>query len=548
MAGLLILPAVMVMGPSWEIPGLPGGDWGWQLEAGVEAAVPEPGPAEGIAVPSDMPRSSPAGTAGRTLPLMKAVGLAWAVGVLILWLRLFAGVVEGRRLLARSGAAGACWTASLREVESRRSRARRIRLVTVEGVDMPQTWGVMPPVVVVPRDSGRWGSALRRSVLLHELNHVRRLDSLTVMIAAVVTAVYWFHPLAWVGLAAIRREMEGACDEAVLREGIPAPAYAAHLVELARWWQRRPALPLLALGGPGELERRVSAVLDPSRDRSPARRRTLTAVGSLVCVATLVGATARPAADPAAARGLVLEAPSAFRWVEPGLGPVRIIDVALEGRVILAPDTTSLIGGDRGSTLRIEERTPSGIVSRVATAAFPSGGSRTQWTWGGELGEPFDRGEAWLSALLPRVLRHARLWTDARRGSIGGAVDRPVASGTLIQDGASFHHVVRSATMPVLSSVLQPVGVSGAVLEGAVERTAAALWHDLAITLRRPGEVEIATGQGPFERVLPDLLLRELESDGIVPAPGDGEALRAALSGAGRRVEASWRDVLQQGV
>lgn len=546
-AGLLVLPAVMTMGPSWEIPGLPGGGWGWETGAVLEAHALEAAPAGGIVRqpdPSPISRGSPE----RFPPLMKGAALAWALGVLLLWLRLIGGVVMGARLLARSAPAKACWTRSLREVESPCSRARRVRLVTVEGVDTPQTWGVVAPVVVVPRDSGRWGSELRRSVLLHELNHVRRLDSLTVMTAAVVAAVYWFHPMVWVGLAAIRREMESACDEAVLLEGVSAPVYAAHLVEVARWWQRRPALPLLALGGPGELERRVRAVLDPSKDRMPARRRTIAAVGSLACAWTLIGATARSVPDAPAARGLVLEAPSAFRWVETGLDPVRIIDVALEGRVILSPDTTAVIGGHLGSTLRIEERSPSGVVSRVATASFPAGSSRPEWSWGGESGEPSDRGEVWLSALLPRVLRHARTWTDPRRGSIRGADDGPVASGPLIQDGASFHHVVRGATLPILSTALRPMGVPEAVLEGAVERTAAALWLDLAITLRPPGDVQISTGQGPFERVLPELVLWELESDGVVPAPGDGEALRASLSEAGRSVEASWKDVLQQGM
>lgn len=57
----------------------------------------------------------------------------------------------------------------------------------------------------------------RRLVLRHELGHVRRGDPLWSLLAELVAALLWFHPLAWLSLPRFRLDQELACDEHVLR-------------------------------------------------------------------------------------------------------------------------------------------------------------------------------------------------------------------------------------------------------------------------------------------------------------------------------------------
>lgn len=58
----------------------------------------------------------------------------------------------------------------------------------------------------------------RRLVLQHERMHLRRGDALWSLLAELVFALLWFHPLAWLALPRLRLDQELACDERVLRQ------------------------------------------------------------------------------------------------------------------------------------------------------------------------------------------------------------------------------------------------------------------------------------------------------------------------------------------
>ena len=55
-------------------------------------------------------------------------------------------------------------------------------------------------------------------VLRHEAVHIRRGDPIVKLIGYLLLAVYWFNPLVWVAYLLFCRDVELACDEAVLRE------------------------------------------------------------------------------------------------------------------------------------------------------------------------------------------------------------------------------------------------------------------------------------------------------------------------------------------
>jgi len=55
-------------------------------------------------------------------------------------------------------------------------------------------------------------------VLRHEAAHIRRGDPIVKLIGYLLLAVYWFNPLVWVAYLLFCRDVELACDEAVLRE------------------------------------------------------------------------------------------------------------------------------------------------------------------------------------------------------------------------------------------------------------------------------------------------------------------------------------------
>ena len=255
-----------------------------------------------------------------TPPRPSRAPLEWP---LYLWLAGCA-LVAARFLL---GAARACWMTgcsaelpAVREQTGELSRSlgirRSVRVLASDIVPVPMTWGLLRPVVLLPADAITWPPARRRAVLLHELVHVRRRDLLAQAIGQAACCLYWFHPLAWLAAARLRREREAACDDAVLLRGIPAHEYAGHLMELARSFAaaRRAWSDAPAMAEAGGLEARVRAVLDRRRVRGPLSRRAAAVVlaGTLLCFLPLTMRTAKAQAGNGALSGAVQDPSGSF--------------------------------------------------------------------------------------------------------------------------------------------------------------------------------------------------------------------------------------------
>jgi len=141
------------------------------------------------------------------------------------------------------------------------------------------TCGVLHPAIVLPQDAQHWEEAELARAIVHELEHVRRLDWVSLCLARAVCAVYWFHPLVWIAWRKLALEAERSCDDAVLGRS-EATAYADQLVGLARQLSATSKSPILAMANRADLAKRVGAVLDGRQQRGRAGRRSV----ALACV------------------------------------------------------------------------------------------------------------------------------------------------------------------------------------------------------------------------------------------------------------------------
>ncbi len=138
------------------------------------------------------------------------------------------------------------------------------------------TWGLVRPVILVPAGNVHWSDAAKRSVLLHELGHIRRGDCLVHLLGRLAGVAYWFHPLVWLAAKQLRKTSEQAADDLVLSANIAPPDYAQHLLAVAAQvrglhWFGQVALPMAS---PSDLEGRVLAILDPTRNHRSLKRKT----------------------------------------------------------------------------------------------------------------------------------------------------------------------------------------------------------------------------------------------------------------------------------
>lgn len=203
------------------------------------------------AIPSAMRIVVPAvGTSAAThnFPWLTMI---WAAGAAVLALRLIVGIARALRI-----------TRSARLIDG---------ILYSDHASTPLTWGLFDATIVLPDYAIDWTDAQRDLVLRHEHGHVARYDWLWHMIASVITAVFWFHPLVWIANLQLRREAEAAVDDLVLSSGAAPADYASRLLDVARHLSGVPApaaaIPMLSKP---ELETRVENILDPDRRRSKA--------------------------------------------------------------------------------------------------------------------------------------------------------------------------------------------------------------------------------------------------------------------------------------
>ena len=228
---------------------------------------------------------------------MSVTPYVWAIGSAALLLWFGAGWLFSGGAVRRATRAPVTWLVELNDLQERLHIGSEVGLRVVDRVSSPVVVGLLRSTILLPSSAVEWSSDRRRSVLLHELAHVKRRDCRVQALAQVACVLYWFNPLAWKAMVALRAERERACDDEVIRHGTLPSDYAAHLLDIARNLQPTFApRAALAMARPSELEGRLLDVLATGRARVPdPASRWLVAL--LIASATGVALSAAPVRD-----------------------------------------------------------------------------------------------------------------------------------------------------------------------------------------------------------------------------------------------------------
>jgi len=194
---------------------------------------------------------------------------AWAIGASLLLLRLSVGlwrVGRLRRNCAEFDLASVDPEISgiLRDFDSR----RRVKLCVSSDAAVPAAIGFFRPAIVFPE----WlvpqlSSAEIKTILLHELAHLRRGDDWTNLAQKIFKALFFFHPAVWWIEDRLTLEREMACDEIVLAQTASPKAYASSLISFAERMQsaRGLALAQALVSRMHQMSLRVAQILDAKR-------------------------------------------------------------------------------------------------------------------------------------------------------------------------------------------------------------------------------------------------------------------------------------------
>ncbi len=177
---------------------------------------------------------------GGWLGTLPVDGHAW---LLLGWGLAIAGQVAAiayqRELLKRllrhaTPAADPALLALVADLSGRIGLRRRPEVMTADSDGSPFVCGLLRPTLILPRGlAGSLDAESLRSVLLHELAHIRRRDLLWDWIPMAARLLYFFHPAAHYIAYRARLERELACDQAAMvLNGQGAALYASTLIEV----------------------------------------------------------------------------------------------------------------------------------------------------------------------------------------------------------------------------------------------------------------------------------------------------------------------------
>lgn len=138
---------------------------------------------------------------------------------------------------------------------------RSLSIRQTETIAAPLSYGVIRPVILMPKNT-EWKNIYQlRYVLEHEYVHIRRLDMLTKLIMIVAVCIHWFNPLVWVMYILFNRDLELSCDETVVRRfGMDIKSvYATALISMEE--KKSGLTPLCNSFSKNAIEERIRAIM-----------------------------------------------------------------------------------------------------------------------------------------------------------------------------------------------------------------------------------------------------------------------------------------------
>jgi uncharacterized protein (TIGR03435 family) len=193
----------------------------------------------------------------------------------------------------------------------------------------PGVFGIRKPVLLLPEGIGdRLTADQLRSILEHELCHVRRRDNLAAAMHMFVESIFWFHPLVWWIGKRLVEERERACDEEVVRMGNEPEVYAEGILNVCKFYLQSPMACASGVTG-SDLKKRIEGIVanQVSTSLSTARKLVLAGAGiAAIGAPVLIGLWQVPSGNAQSQEKLIFEVASVKRLDPAALrgGPIPL--------------------------------------------------------------------------------------------------------------------------------------------------------------------------------------------------------------------------------
>ncbi|MHC4638794.1 MAG: M56 family metallopeptidase, partial [Planctomycetota bacterium] len=213
--------------------------------------------------------------------------LGWVAAVMAMVLLLIQRMFFVRGLLAQSKTPSGSMTCAFQQCQQQIKIRGKINLKLSPVAASPSVCGLVRPTILIPENlPSKLKAEDLRSILLHELAHIKRGDLWVSLVQTILQIAYFYNPLLWVANAVIRKVREQAVDEMVLvAMGEDADDYPETLLNISRLTFSRPVLSLRLIGVV-ESKKALSSRIKHILNRPFPKTAKLGIVGLLVIIIT----------------------------------------------------------------------------------------------------------------------------------------------------------------------------------------------------------------------------------------------------------------------
>ena len=184
--------------------------------------------------------------------------ILWLVGVLLLALYFSISYLRSMRKFRMSVPDN---TPYIREWLNAHQIVRPIEVRSSDLISSPLTYGILHPVILLPKKLDRNDQAALQYVLTHEYVHIRRFDAITKILFAAVLCIHWFNPLVWGMYVLANRDTELSCDAWVIRM-MGAKNRSSYALMLIKMEERRSGMSALySHFGKNAISERIEAIM-----------------------------------------------------------------------------------------------------------------------------------------------------------------------------------------------------------------------------------------------------------------------------------------------
>jgi beta-lactamase regulating signal transducer with metallopeptidase domain len=223
------------------------------------------------------------------------VFLGWLVGMLVLLALLVQRIFSVTGLIAQGRPANKRLLDMLHECCCQIGIRQNIELRLSDNALSPAVCGLFKPMILIPaKVVERLSREKLKTVLIHELAHIKRADVWVNLVQTMLQIVYFYNPLVWLANGMIRRVREQAVDEMVLVTLKPeTTSYSNTLIDVAEMAFWKPNLSLRLIGiveTKRALQRRIKHILS-----RPIPEKSKVGIVGLMCI-TILGFVLLPMA------------------------------------------------------------------------------------------------------------------------------------------------------------------------------------------------------------------------------------------------------------